>query len=440
MTGGVTGRTDAAVLAAITLVVLGAVFGNAALFVAAAVPVSVLSVNWLARPPAPDVTVERRINPSPVAPGDRTEVTLTVHNEGDTTVSDARFVDGVPAELSVASGTPRGCFAIRPGESESISYEIVPRHGRYEFGDPVARFRSLSGAAVRTERAAVVGDTMLSCRRDVGDVPSLEGSLRRVGIQPTDSGGTGIQFHSTREYRPGDGIRRIDWRRLAKTGDLTTVKFNETSAAETVAIVDGRPSGRRARASGYPTATELAAYAADRTIAHLVSTGNDVGLYALGVAGDTVDVPILTDEGGHPWVPTGQDETTRKRIDAVLDAVVEGASGSTDSGETTTPDGSDPNGSDASFVGLRRRLSGRTDVIVATPMLDELPVTLVETLVAAGNRTIVIAPDVTGHESLGQTVEHVERAIRIGRLRASDATVVDWDTRQSLSGALEAGR
>lgn len=441
MTGAVGGRTDAAVLAAIALVVLGTVLGNAALFVAAAVPISILLLSWLASPPSPEIAVERRIDPSPAAPGERTSVTLTVHNEGETTLSDARFVDGVPTELSVSAGSPRGCLSIRPGESGSISYEIVPRQGRYEFEDPIVRLRPISGAAVTTTHSPAVGDATLSCRRNAGAIPQLNGALRRVGTQPTDSGGPGIQFHSTREYRPGDEVRRIDWRRLAKTGELTTVNFDETSTAETVVIADGRSAGRRARTTGHPTATELTAYAADRAITALVSAGNAVGLCALGITNEAVDVPLASDDQGRPWVPTGLDDATRTQIDAVLDAVAEGARAEPDDSRLATPsDAVADGGHGGAFFGLRTRLSNRADVIVVTPALDEAPVSLVETVLAAGHRTVVIAPDVTDCETPGRAVRHAERVVRLRRLRATDATVIDWDTRQPLSATLEAHR
>jgi len=37
-----------------------------------------------------------------------------------------------------------------------------------------------------------------------------------------------------------DDIGRIDWRGLAKTGELSTVNFRETRATKTVVVADGR--------------------------------------------------------------------------------------------------------------------------------------------------------------------------------------------------------
>jgi len=238
-----------------------------------------------------DVEVERVVEPSPAAPGERVAVTLTVRNTGETTLTDIRLVDGVPTELPVADGSPRACLSLRPGEAESVEYAVVPSQGTYEFESPVTRCRSLSAAAMSTDQPVVTGATTLICRRDAGNVPQMSGSLRRVGTRPSDRGGEGLEFHSTREYRLGDGVSRVDWRRFAKNGSLATIRFTETSATETVVIVDGSADGRVARESGYPTANELAVYAADRVVARLFADGNDVGLWTPGIT--TGDVAVL---------------------------------------------------------------------------------------------------------------------------------------------------
>ena len=426
-------RFDAAVFAAVALIVCGAVLGESTLFVAASVPVVYIAVGALTRPPSADaLTVERSFDPETPAPGQRTEVTLTVRNGGERTLPDVRVVDRLPSHVPVVDGSPRGCLSVRPGERDSISYTVVASQGDYEFEPPLVRLRPLPGVGEATGRPAVVGETTLRCSRGIGEVPQVQGALRKVGTQPTDRAGPGLEFHSVREYRQGDDVSRVDWRRLAKTGDLSTVNYREPHASKTVVVADGRPPGRVARDDGHPTGAELSAYAADRAVDGLLSAGNRVGLVALGVPATAVDAALPSDRADRPWVPVGDDAATRTRVGAVLDAVVAASQASSGASQETATDGGN-----SGDVTLRERLPANADVVLATPVLDDAPVDLVDELSAAGHHVLALCPDVTGPETPGSRVAGLERDLRVERLREAGATVVDWDTERPLALALE---
>jgi uncharacterized repeat protein (TIGR01451 family) len=431
-----TQRFDAAILVAIVLVAVGGIFGNDAIFLAAAVPVWYLFVAAVtAPPPAAALDLTRSFEPSVAAPGQRATVTVSVENAGDRTLSDVRVVDGVPDQLPVVAGSPRGCLSLRPGETARLEYEVVASQGDHEFGRPVVRLRPLSGVGRATGRFDA-GEATLRCRRAVGGVETAVGALRLAGTEPTDSPGPGTTFHSVREYRAGDSLGRVDWRQLAKSGTLSTINFEATRATETLLVVDGRPSARIARDDGYPTAAELSAYAADLAATRLLTAGNKVGLTALGISGSDVEVAVPTDRSGHPWVEPGTSAVVRDRIEAVLDGVVarsqarEPEPQATADGGRTSIDGR----------GIRQKLSKRIDVVVVTPALDDEPVALAESLAAAGHAVSVVSPDVTGRQRPGARLAGAERETRMRRLGASATAVVDWDTTAPLSLALERDR
>ena len=430
-------RFDAAVLAAVTLLTLGTILGESALFVAAAVPVVYLVVDSLTRAPSPSsLVVERSFDRDVPAPGETATVTLTVRNEGNRTLPDVRVVDRLPAHIPVVEGSPRGCLSLRPGESDTVTYAVVASQGDYEFDPPLVRLRPLPAVGSITGEPTVDGNSVLRCRRGVSDVPQTSGSLQRVGTQPTDSGGPGLEFHSVREYRTGDDIGRIDWRGLAKTGELSTVNFQETRATKTVIIADGRHEARRSRDHGHPTGAELSAYAADRVFGRLLAAGNHVGLTALGIITTDIETTLPSDRTGRPWVPVGNDAATRTRVGAVLDAVV--AAGQAERERPAQPSRATPDGgSRRDALAIRERLPGTADVVVTTPLLDDEPVGVATELAAAGHDVLVVTPDVTGGETPGARAAGIERRIRIERLRESSAVVVDWDTDRPLTAALE---
>lgn len=429
-----TRRFDAAVFAAIALVTTGAMLGNGMMFVAAAVPATYLAVAGLTRsPPVSSLSVERTFDPELPSPGERTTVTLTVRNDGERTLPDVRVVDRLPDAVPLSEGSPRGCLSLRSGEAATVSYDVVPSQGDYEFDAPLVRFRPLSAVVTATGEPPVSGATTLRCRRGVRDVPQTQGSVRRVGTQPTNSPGPGIEFHSTREYRSGDDISRVDWRTLAKTGELSTINFREPRATKIVVVVDGSPTARQSRDAGYPTGAELSAYAADRACGRLLDAGNQVGLTALGIDAATVDVALPSDRNDRPWVPVGNDPETRTRVDAVLDAVV-----SADQTErSSTPKMADGGPERSDTIAIRERLPSTADIVVTSPLLEDRPLELIEAL-AKSHSVLVVSPDVTGDGTPGRTAERIERRLRIERIRTTGATVIDWETQIPLSSALEA--
>jgi len=408
---------------AVVLVILGTVFGERTLLLGAAVPLGYLSLQWVTSPPTVTMTATRELTPNPVAPGEEVTVTVTIHNEGNTTLTDGRFVDGVPADLTVSSGSPRACLSIRPETSRSFEYTLVSRQGTYEFDPLISRLRSLSAVAVRTETLTVEGETTLQCQHDAGEIPQLTGSLRRVGTRTSDLAGEGVQLHSTREYRLGDPARRINWRRFAKTGSLTTVQFAETSATETVVIIERPASGSIARESGYPTANELATYAADRIVSRLFAERHDVGLCVLGITKTDISVPVATTRNGCPWIDPGSDKTTKMRINAVFEALPENA-GTWDWSDSTQLDD------------LRGRIPPKADVVLVTPAVEDATMDLVTALGAATRHVAVISPDVTDHETTGRSVARIDRSLRLTQMQAAGAVVFDWDTRLTLATAM----
>jgi len=63
-----------------------------------------------------------------------------------------------------------------------------------------------------------------------GDLPLRGLTTKYHGRVPTDVGGAGVEFHATREYRRGDPVKRIDWNRRARTGELATLELREERA------------------------------------------------------------------------------------------------------------------------------------------------------------------------------------------------------------------
>jgi uncharacterized protein (DUF58 family) len=405
------------------LVAAGVAAGTPALLLAALVPLAfVVQGAMSSLAPLDDrVRVEREVRPETPLPGQPVEVTLRVTNVGESALPDLRVVDGVPQELGVSDGDARAGDALRSGETLTATYTLTANRGRYAFRPARLRAGTVSGTAVAETAVEADGTAEFECRVTVDDVPLRRRTSAFSGSRATDTGGSGVEFHATRDYRQGDPVNRIDWRRYAKTGALSTVEYREQRAARVAVLIDGRDPAHVAAGAALPTGATLSAYAATLAVGVLRDDGHHVGVGALGP-----EHPIT---GRHPAWVSADSEGFPAHAAAVCNAAATGP-GDAVSATTVLADGGD-----GDLERLLGHLPTTAQVLLCTPALDDAMSAAVESVRARGHETTVLSPDVAGG-SVGGRVVALERGQRLDRMRRLGATVVDWDRDEQLPLAL----
>jgi uncharacterized protein (DUF58 family) len=64
----------------------------------------------------------------------------------------------------------------------------------------------------------------------------------RTGMHRSPLHGFNAEFNQYRAYRPGDDLRHLDWKLLARTDRLYTKQFRETTSLDAVIVVDASAS------------------------------------------------------------------------------------------------------------------------------------------------------------------------------------------------------
>lgn len=396
---------------------VGVLAGRPALLLAGAVGAVFVAYAGAASPPRGNLDLGRRLDRTEAAPGEVVRVTLTVTNVGDVTLPDVRLVDGVPDGLAVVDGSPRVGTALRPGRSTTLSYGVEAARGTHDFEPATVLLRGFSGAVEHETEVDATEPTTLACvpRLATGvPVPLRPQTTPYTGRVATDDGGPGTEFHSVREYRTGDSLSRIDWRRAARTGEFATVEYRQERAATVVLVVDTR-SDAHVGPPGGDTAVERSVAAAGEAFTSLLATGDKVGLAAYG--------PLDT------WLPPGSGEEHRTRARKLL---------ATDEGFSPTPP-EEPFFAGLRFDRLRRRLSPESQVLLFSPVTDEYVPSVARRLDAYGHPVTVVSPDPTTAGSAGRALARVERDVRLSTLRRAGIRVVDWGD-EPLAAALGRAR
>lgn len=421
----------------------GLLAGESVLLLAAAIGLVYTAYEASSGPPEPNLEVERSVSTGTPTPGQTIDVTVTIENHGERASPDVRVVDGVPAGLSVTDGSPRVGTALEPGESTSFTYSLGARRGTHQFQPTSVACRSLAGDAA--SRRTVAMATEIDCTVSVTDVVTGTQTLPYPGRIETDAPGQGVSFHSVREYQSTDSQSRIDWKRFARTRELTTVEYSAQRTATYVVVADTRidfaPSERS------PTATQYVKYAAERIGTAMLTDNQQVGaaLFDEGTylaPGSTqtqlLGLRTLILQGRHP----DRTETDHSLIDGfdgrqffddasggdpepVADGGYGGSERETSSGTSRDRDVRD----------LDSRLPDRAQVLFCTPLLDQRAANAARRLAAYGRDVTVVSPDVTDGDSPGTTIEWITRADRVRALRHT-VDVVDWDPSEPLSETL----
>jgi uncharacterized repeat protein (TIGR01451 family) len=426
------------------LLSLALVTGEPLLVAASVVPLSYVVYGALSRVPA-DAALEatRAVSDAEPTPGEPVTVELTVTNTGPAALTDIRIIDRLPEELTVVDGSPRCSVSLRSGERATTTYAVMAKRGTYSFESPAARVRTLSGTDEVTVELSTGGDTTLVCANTVSEVPLEDATLPRAGTLPTDSGGSGLEFHSTRSYQPGDPVKRIDWRRYAKTSELTTVDYREEQAVRTVLVVDARSPARVTPEAGYPTGAELAAYAAERLFDALSRTSVITSVAAVGLA--DADVTGGLDPDGLAWVDEADDHAAA-RAATVFNGVGAAAARDQAAAEDSSDDGRPSSASAMTADGglgrdvaaLLARLPPTAQVVVFSPLTDDWAISLVDSLTVRNYPTTLVAPDIARRDTVGTDLFALDRTARVRRAELSGATVVDWDLDSPIDVSLRA--
>jgi uncharacterized repeat protein (TIGR01451 family) len=360
------------------------------------------------------VSIDRTLSTETPESGDEVTVTVTVTNTGDRVLPDIRIVDGVPEALSVASGSPRCGTALRPENSTTFSYTVTGRRGVHSFRPTLVIGRNLTSGT--EEERLYSSDTILRCIPSLSSgnerIPLRSQSTEIVGREKTPTTGEGIEFAATREYRPGDPMRRIDWNRRARTRELTTIEFREERAASVVLLVDARTSAYVSPDSQTGHALDRTVEAAGQLFTQLSASGNRVGIAAAGA-----DTCWLAPDSGD------EHRAAARELLALHPAL--------------TPIPKKKRSISRRWrKTLRNRLKPGTQIIFLTPLQDDATSRIARQFDEEGFPVTILSPDPTSDQSPSHRLACIARQIRVSALRGAGIPVIDWAWDEPLDTAL----
>ena len=227
----------AMVVAGAVSVVMGRVFGLIELFV---VGVALLATFGLAvsivNRPLPRIDVRRIARPTTVSVGEPARVDLQVANRSHTRTPRLKLWEPVGEK----GGAPMQLAPLGPGEAISAAYRVpTTRRGVLRTGPLRAERTDPLGLCTRAVWLAGAGEVLVVPERVPLVFPGT-GSSGRLGqhLRMKAFGQTGSEFHSQRDYTPGDDLRRINWKTSARAGTLIVRETAMEGVQRCVVVLD----------------------------------------------------------------------------------------------------------------------------------------------------------------------------------------------------------
>lgn len=229
----------------------------------------------------PRLSATRVLSGQRLHEGDEVEVTVEVENQGvDLEVVEVR--EPLPPRWELKAGRLASVKPLPRGGRMVLSYRARVSRGLYPLSHVEVTVRDLLGYTLwRGE---------LPCAEPLAVLPRYE-RLSGLSISPRRTlvaqgtvrarrAGAGLEFFGTREYLPGDDVRRINWKAYARWDRLVITEFEEERATEVMVVLD-------VRASAYPPKhgkelLDRAARAAASLCQHFLGEGHRVGLLLYG--------------------------------------------------------------------------------------------------------------------------------------------------------------
>lgn len=267
-----------AVIAAVGAFAIGRAFGLLELFVLGAgltmaIVFSVVSVSRQ----LPPLEVRRIVRPTLVAVGEPARVDIRVVNAGHKPTPHLLLWEPVGTN----GGAPMQLATLAPNEHAQAAYRVpTNERGLLTTGPLRAQRRDVLGLCRRATLLAGTDDVIIVPQHVVLPFPAA-GSAGRLGqhLRMKAWGQTGGEFHSLREYVPGDDLRRINWKASARSEELVVRETALEGVRRCTVVLDTADEAYDAAAfeRAVSAAASVTLSAAGRGVAtRLVAPGIDV--------------------------------------------------------------------------------------------------------------------------------------------------------------------
>jgi uncharacterized protein (DUF58 family) len=175
--------------------------------------------------------------------GETVTIGIYIENKSLIGLYNLEIDDRYPQTSHIIRGSNRGVINVPPKSRVKIEYSLkIDAIGRHDFSELNIRNRDILGLFTITGRFLDIKKNIIQCYANIPKIDVREMAARgyRILRGPWISKivGFGMDFKDIREYKPGDEIKRIDWKASARINKLMIREYEAEAQSNIIIVLD----------------------------------------------------------------------------------------------------------------------------------------------------------------------------------------------------------
>ncbi len=243
----------------------------------------------------PNVKIRRETSSDNIFEDGDMNIRFIVKNQG-LGIGFVEIYDKLPPQARITKGSNYTLLYMRPWQEVSFEYSLkLPLRGHYHLGPVKLRVKDAFDLFYNEKSEESLHSFSVFPQIEVLEEQIIKSRAPKLlsGAMPLNVIGAGTEFYSLREFVPGDSLRSVNWKALAKKGKMMVNETVREDVMDVILLVDAREVS--AVGGGKDTPLEMSCRAAATYAKQLLDERNNVALMVYGETVERVDL----DRGEH---------------------------------------------------------------------------------------------------------------------------------------------
>jgi len=243
----------------------------------------------------PNVKIRRETTSDNIFEDGTMSVKFIVKNTG-LGIGFVEIYDSLPPQARIIKGSNYTLLYMKPWQEVSFEYSLkLPLRGHYHLGPVKMRVKDAFDLFYNERIEESVHSFSVFPQIEVLEEQVITSRAPKLlsGAMPLNLIGAGTEFYSLREFVPGDSLRSVNWKALAKKGKMMVNETVREDVMDVILLLDAREVS--AVGGGRDTPLEMSCKAAATYAKQLLDERNNVALMVYGESIERVDL----DRGEH---------------------------------------------------------------------------------------------------------------------------------------------
>jgi uncharacterized protein (DUF58 family) len=238
----------------------------------------------------PSVKIRRETTSDNIFENGDLSVKFIVKNRG-LGIGFVEIYDQLPPQARITKGSNYTLLYMRPWQEVSFEYSLkLPLRGHYHLGPVKMRVKDAFDLFYNERIEESIHSFSVFPEIEILEEQIIKSRAPKLlsGAMPLNVIGAGTEFYSLREFVPGDSLRSVNWKALAKKGKMMVNETVREDVMDVILLLDAREVS--AVGGGKDTPLEMSCRAVATYAKQLLDERNNVALMIYGESIERIDL------------------------------------------------------------------------------------------------------------------------------------------------------